>query len=82
MTSKDILISKITSRKLWVSLAAWITSLLTAFNVGESDIAKVCLIISGIGSLVVYVLSESKIDICNMQNNTDMMTGESTQTKT
>jgi hypothetical protein len=54
--------SKLSSRKFWVALAGWITSLLTAFNVTEGSIAQVSLIIAGIGSLAVYMLAESLTD--------------------
>lgn len=54
--------SKLSSRKLWIAVGAWITSLLTAFNVSESVIARVAIIVSGIGALVVYVLAEAYID--------------------
>lgn len=54
--------SKLSSRKLWVAVGAWITSLLTAFNVSESVIARVAIIVSGIGALAVYMLAEAYID--------------------
>ncbi len=53
---------KLSSRKLWAAAAAWITSLLTAFNVTDNVIARVGVIIGGIGALVVYMLAEAKVD--------------------
>jgi len=53
---------KLSSRKLWASLIAWLTSVLTAFNIPESAIGQVALILSGIGALVVYVLAEGSTD--------------------
>jgi uncharacterized membrane protein len=56
---------KLSSRKFWVAIAAWITSLLTAFNVGENVIAQVGVIVAGIGALAVYMLAEAKSDAAN-----------------
>lgn len=58
---------KLSSRKLWATASAWITSLLTAFNVSDNVIAQTAIIISGIGALVVYILAEAKVD-ANREN--------------
>lgn len=54
---------KLSSRKFWAALAAWVTSLLTAYGVTNNVIAQVGLIVAGIGALVVYMLAEAKTDI-------------------
>jgi len=53
---------KISSRKFWVAVVAWISSLLTAFHVTDNSIAQIVVIISGIGSLCVYIWGESRVD--------------------
>jgi hypothetical protein len=53
---------KLSSRKFWAGVAGWVTSLLTAFNMTENMIARVCIIIAGIGSLAVYMLAEGMAD--------------------
>jgi hypothetical protein len=53
---------KLSSRKLWVSVAGWLGSILTAFNVTENVVAQVGIIVSGIGALCVYILSETAVD--------------------
>lgn len=53
---------KLSSRKFWTALAAWITSLLTAFHVTDSVTAQVTIILSGIGALAVYILAEAHVD--------------------
>ena len=53
---------KLSSRKFWVALGAWATSLLTAFNVTESAIAQAAIIISGVGALAAYMLAEGMAD--------------------
>ena len=53
---------KLSSRKLWAALGAWVSSLLMAFNVNEMTQAQVAIIISGIGALVVYILAQASVD--------------------
>ncbi len=53
---------KLSSRKFWAALVAWLTSLLTAFGVGENVVARVSIIVAGIGSLAVYMIAEAKAD--------------------
>jgi len=55
---------KLSSRKLWAALLAWLTSLLSAFNVADTGAQFIVLIVSGIGSLCVYILAEGLAD-CN-----------------
>ena len=56
---------KLSSRKLWAAVAGWATSLLTAFNISDNVIARVSIIIAGIGSLAVYIFAESMTDKAN-----------------
>jgi len=53
---------KLTSRKFWAAVAAWLTSLLTAFNVSENVTARVAVIAAGIGALAVYMFAEGLSD--------------------
>jgi len=54
--------AKLSSRKFWAAVAAWITSVLTAFGVTDNIIARVSLIVAGIGALAVYMLAEAITD--------------------
>lgn len=53
---------KLSSRKLWAALAAFVSSLLFAFNVADSDIAQVTSIIMAAGALIAYIFSEGWVD--------------------
>ena len=66
--------NKLSSRKLWAAIAAWITSILTAFNASESVVARTAIIISGIGALIVYMLAEAHVDAKNAK--AEIMLGE------
>lgn len=54
--------AKLSSRKFWAAVAAYAGSILGAFSVSENIIARVSIIIAGIGALVVYMLAEAKVD--------------------
>jgi hypothetical protein len=53
---------KLSSRKFWAALASWLTSLLTSWGITDNVIARVSIVIAGIGALAVYMLAESAAD--------------------
>ena len=61
MNKKDI-IRKLSSRKFWTALIAWLTSVCAAFGVADSAVTQVTVIVSGIGALCVYMLAEGMAD--------------------
>lgn len=65
---KETFLRKLTSRKFWVALVAFVSALLTAFHVSEGSIAQVTSIIMAFGSLVIYMLAESATDVASLNN--------------
>lgn len=61
MTKED-LIRKLTSRKFWVALIAFVTALMTAFKVPEGSASQVAAVIMSFGSLISYILAEGAVD--------------------
>lgn len=55
-------IRKLTSRKFWVALVGFISSLLVAFNVDSGSIEQVASIIMSFATLITYILAESMVD--------------------
>lgn len=53
---------KLTSRKFWMALIAFITPLLLAFGVAESNVTQVTAIIMAGANVVAYVVSEGMVD--------------------
>ncbi|GHU36052.1 hypothetical protein FACS1894105_05780 [Clostridia bacterium] len=53
---------KLSSRKFWAAIGAFVTAILSAIKVADTEIAAVTLIISGIGALAVYMLAEGIAD--------------------
>ena len=75
MNKQDI-IRKLSSRKFWVALIAFITALLVAFNVDAGSFEQITSIIMSFASLIAYVIAEGLVDANNVGNayddNTDM----------
>ena len=53
---------KLTSRKFWVAVAGFVTSVLVAFGTDDSVITRVVAIITSSGVVCTYLLAESKVD--------------------
>lgn len=65
--SKETIIRKLTSRKLWMAVALFISGLITAFG-GEADVAETvsgCLMQGG--AVVAYILAEGWADAGNAE---------------
>ncbi len=66
--SKDDLIRKLTSRKFWVAVVAFVGALLVAFNVDSGSVEQITSIIMSFGSLIAYILAEGWADGNNKEN--------------
>ncbi|MBR5774428.1 MAG: hypothetical protein IKY44_06210 [Clostridia bacterium] len=59
---KKELIRKLTSRKFWVALIGFITPLIVAFGVSETQAAQIAGIIMSGASAVAYIIGEGLVD--------------------
>lgn len=59
---KEDLIRKLTSRKFWMALVAFVSALLIAFKVDAGSIEQITSIIMSFGSLIAYILAEGWAD--------------------
>lgn len=53
---------KLTSRKFWVAVVAFVTPLLLAFGVSESAVTQVTAIIMAGADVVAYIIAEGMVD--------------------
>lgn len=53
---------KLGSRKLWSLVAAFVTTILVAFNMDANQIAQIVAVIGSFASVVVYMLAEAYVD--------------------
>ena len=66
---KEDLIRKFTSRKFWLAVVGFITPLLLAFGVTESDTAQVTAIIMAGADVLGYLLAEGLTDAAEAGKN-------------
>lgn len=64
-------IKKLTSRKFWMALIGFITSLLVAFNVDEGSIEQIASIIMSGATVISYILAEGFVDASNVNISID-----------
>lgn len=53
---------KLTSRKFWVAVIGFVTPLLIAFGVSESDVTQIASIIMSGATVVAYIIGEGLVD--------------------
>ena len=56
---------KLTSRKFWMAVVAFVTPLLLAFGVAEDSITQVTAIIISGADVLAYILAEGMVDAKN-----------------
>ena len=56
---------KLTSRKFWLAIVGFITPLLLAFGVTETDVTQVTAIIMAGADVLAYILAEGMVDAKN-----------------
>ena len=54
--------TKLTSRKFWAAVTGFITPLMLAFGVSESEIAEITGIITAGATLIAYIIGEGMVD--------------------
>lgn len=53
---------KLTSRKLWVAVVGFVTPLLLAFGMAESDVTQIAAIIMAGATMIAYIIGEGLVD--------------------
>lgn len=64
---KETLVRKLTSRKLWLAVIGFVTPLLLAFGVTESNTAQIAAIIMAGADVLGYILAEGLADASHIQ---------------
>lgn len=67
---------KLTSRKFWAAVVGFVTPLLLAFGVTESDATQIASIIMAGASVVAYIIGEGLVDASNTGNTESTETTE------
>lgn len=58
---------KLSSRKFWLAVTGFVTSILYAFNIAEVDVEKVVSIITAGATLIAYIIAEGWVDANNIE---------------
>jgi hypothetical protein len=53
---------KLTSRKLWMAIVAFVTPLLLAFGLAETEVSQIVAIIMAGADVVAYIIAEGMVD--------------------
>lgn len=69
MLTKEDIIRKLSSRKLYAAIVAFVSAILFAFNVADSDVTKITSIIIAAGALIAYIFSEGFVDAARLENS-------------
>lgn len=56
---------KLTSRKFWVAVVAFITPLMLAFGMAEDNVTQIVAIIMAGADVVAYIIAEGMVDASN-----------------
>ena len=62
---------KLTSRKFWAAVAAFITALLVLFGMDNLTIEKVIAVISAMSVLIAYIVGEGLVDSKRIEKEVD-----------
>lgn len=60
--NKETIIRKLSSRKFWVCICGFVTSVMTLMKYSDSEAALVTSLITSAGCLIAYILSEGYVD--------------------
>lgn len=61
---------KLTSRKLWVAVASFVSMLITAFGGAESQAAQITALIMAGATVIAYIIGEGLTDVANKNSGT------------
>lgn len=58
---------KLTSRKFWVAIIGFVTTVMIALNIDKMTVEQVVAIISAMGTLVAYIIGEGMTDAAHVK---------------
>ena len=76
---KEYWIRKLTSRKFWVALIAFITSMMMAFQADNETIQRVSAVIMAGATALAYIIGEGMIDAESVKSNNSNKKEEETE---
>lgn len=65
---------KLTSRKFWAALVAFVSAILVCVGMSDNDIAQITSIIMAGATMIAYILGEGLVDAARLENSDKNMT--------
>lgn len=78
-STKDAIVRKLTSRKLWAAIASFVGMLIVALGYSESEAATITALIMAGATVIAYIVGEGLIDVANISS--DNVTTDETEEK-
>lgn len=78
-STKDAIVRKLTSRKLWAAIASFVGMLIVALGHSESEAATITALIMSGATVIAYIVGEGLIDAANISS--DNVTTDETEEK-
>lgn len=78
-STKDAIVRKLTSRKLWAAIASFVGMLIVALGYSESEAATITALIMAGATVIAYIIGEGLIDAANISS--DNVTTDETKEK-
>ena len=73
----NMIIQKLSSRKLWAAVVGVIVGLAAAFGITENDYAQIVGVVGSVVSVMSYIFGEAAVDAARAKNTTDALEGDS-----
>lgn len=70
-TTKEMIIRKLTSRKMWMSIISFVSAILIFYNCPEQEANQICAIIMAGAVAVSYIIGEGMTDADHKDDDTD-----------
>lgn len=66
--------SKLTSRKFWAAVIAFITAVMAAFGVPDITVTQVTAVVMAAGTMIAYIIGEGLVDAARTKNTSQNQT--------
>lgn len=73
--------SKLTSRKFWAAVTAFVTAILVVFKVDELTIEQVISVISACAVMIAYIIGEGMVDSARAASSSPVSTTDESEGK-
>lgn len=67
---------KLSSRKFWVAVVAFVSAILIAFNVPEGSVEQITSIIMSFATLIAYIFAEGFVDAASKDIEVEVLEDE------